>query len=285
MRANYLLTLAALLASIAPGLVHACSLSPFPMTRDPVGVYLIGTALGDTVAVGPGGVKLGEGSGHYGLGTARPLYGQVVAVEQIGEPWRQSLPNQVSRVVLVPWDYDASCNPVPWTRSAKWQPLGTRGVYHAALRSSEYWVDGLPTLDVFAPEFAPYPSGPGYRWEREQARREGSLTFHELDAEHYLDLVERLPTADGLGEDAIGAATPMWAWVAEHPDLASAWPATRLAEYTRYFVGVKRTRAYHSPIAGTYLVEVTARGGLSSRYYLRTETGFHGSPFTLKVGS
>lgn len=281
MRANQPLLLAALLTAITPDLVQACSLSPFPMTRDPSGVYFIGTALGDTVAVGQGSVKLGEGSGHYGNGTARPFYGQVVAVEQIGEPWRNSLPNQVSRMVLVPWDYDAACHPVPWTLSTRWVSPGTRGVYHAALRSKEYWVDGIPTLDVFAPEFAPYPSGPGYRWEREQARREDSLTFHELDAEHYLDLVGRLPSAAGLSKDAVGAATPVREWVAEHPDLAGAWPATRLAWFTRYLVGVKRREEYRSPIAGTYLVEVIARGGLASHFYLRTESGYQGSPFTV----
>ncbi len=143
-----------LAASLAP-----CSLVGLPITRSSDDVFFIGAALSDTLLAGAGHQKWGTGPGHSGYGRSRKIFGQLVQIERLQGVSATRLPGGTKTVVLVPWDYGPDCSTVVWGETARWTAPGTRGVFEATLRPRDEWVNGIPTLDVFAPDFSPYPSG------------------------------------------------------------------------------------------------------------------------------
>ncbi len=84
----------AVVVAEAPAAASACSKRDLPFYGS--GPMFIGTATGDTVAAGVGGVKYRIGGGHFGRGTQREFYGQVVQVEKLGVALRFALRSRPS---------------------------------------------------------------------------------------------------------------------------------------------------------------------------------------------
>ena len=112
--------------------------------------YFLARALPDTVLAGPGTVNYSLGTGHFGAAGNPEIYGQRFAVERYGS-FVPAL-NGHPQVVVVPWDYGASCETLPWTRSARWAGDDELRFIKAVLREPAHWVDGVPTLDAFTPQ-------------------------------------------------------------------------------------------------------------------------------------
>ena len=248
-----------------------CSKIALPYARSAAEIYFLATALPDTLLAGAGTVGPGTEEGHFGTGTARPVYGQRVRVERVGRAWAARLPAGQEGLVLVPWDFDAACRPVFWSGSARWVQPGTRGLFRAVLRDRRDWSQGLPTLDVFDPDASPYPSATAVRRDLSFARRGGAAALPLLTAEELLDLMSRLPTYDSLEAEPDAAVAPLRAWARAHPALARSWPASDVLHFVRYSATLARVRQISSPMAGTFRVTVLFGTGDSTVMYARAD--------------
>ncbi len=261
--------LALLIATVTGrGETARCSMIAIPPTNSPTTVYFLGVPTEDTVAASAGSVNPGRGAGHFGRGDARPVHGQRFVIQRVGQLWRGLFKTPPTEGILIPWDFGPACEPVYWSRSARWSTLGSAGLVRATLREERHWVRGLPTFDVFAPQHTPYPDADQAKAERAWtgAGREPRV----LTAEQLLGLVEVLPMESGgisTGEFDASAARQ---WEAAHPELAKRWPAEGLLRSIGYFEELARLRRIDPPIVGTYRVVVDFVGIDSSVVYMRT---------------
>ena len=185
-------------------------------------VRFIGTATGDTLLAGPGDVLKPDVGGR--------IHGQVFRVERADSVLTSALGGAVdpgrTEVVLVPWNYDASCQRFPWISSARWAPLGLRGLYRGQLRQRAHWVGNRPTFDVT--DGLPYPPRPTVQAEASTSasRDTGMYRPITLTADEMLGLYEALPLREcvGLAADARVALEPFHRWLREQPELARSFP-------------------------------------------------------------
>lgn len=221
-----------------------CSIVPVATFRDTSVSYFVATANPDTVFAGPGQVRPSIESGHWGPANNRAIYGQLVTILRLrgaNKPDAESaFARQRSRTaVVVPWDYDPGCQPVPWARSARWVTNPQPGFYRARLRAHVEWIDGRPTYDAFRADIEPYPHGKyferGYR-NTDSAQAPGALTASE-----YFDLYSALPALAEARRDPEGALKRLIEWEARHPEQARRFPATRVLRYARNAIAYRPT--------------------------------------------
>lgn len=183
--------------------------------------YFAATAMPDTLLAGEGVTKPLTVGGHSGNGRPRAVYGQLVGIDSIGgahlDAVRAALAD--SQIVVVPWDYDASCETTYWSASARWVAPGLVGFYTALLRDRQYWAGDRPTFDVFSPDQNPYPHTSGFA---SNARWIPAGMEAWLDARGMFSLYQALPLWNDSSETALA---PLAAWKAAHPDLAAKYPA------------------------------------------------------------
>jgi len=254
-----------LTALLAASLVGPSPCSPVgvPISRSSNDVFFIGAALPDTLLAGDGHHEWGTGPGHSGYGRARKIYGQLIQIEQIRGASRGRLPGGTRSVLLVPWDYGPDCRAVVWGESARWVPLGTRGVFRAILRPQNDWVNGIPTLDVFEPDFW-YPSGGNLRYVLRD-------TTQLLPLEPVLDLYEQLPAHSLMEAAPDSAIQPLERWARQNPTLVAREPARTVLAIVRIDAEERRVSLIKSPIAGTYRFVVSVPHVDSQVVYARTE--------------
>jgi len=154
-------------------------------------------------------------------GSRRAIVGQVVTVERVSGAAAATVRGAGRRAVLVPWDHDAGCDPIPWASGARWIPVGLRGFVAARLRPRERWVHGLPTFDVSDAWREPY-----------SLERMRQLTVNMPDTrralmspEEYASLYAALPEMSEWERDPVTAARPLRDWRDRNPALASKYPA------------------------------------------------------------
>jgi hypothetical protein len=220
-------------ASSSTPTASLCSLVPLPYGRDPKVTHLVGVALPDTMLAGPGRVRPSRWGGHWGPGRERKVYGQLVRVDTLGGAQAGDIRNAFAQrgnrqVLLVPWDYDAACEPTYWTGSAAWVTPNLSGFYTVTPRVRRQWVDGIPTFDAFAADLEPYPHGgffrAGYRGT-DALRTSPSLEPREL-----FDLYDVLPIWEAFERRDSTAFARVVAWARDNPDLAVKYPAQRILE-------------------------------------------------------
>jgi hypothetical protein len=246
---------AAAAAAASATAAHACSLAPFPISRD--GVHLIGTATADTLPAGAAGME-------YELGPEAedgPIYGQVVRVERLGGADAASLPPGTDRLVLVPWGYGPDCRTTRWSASAHWVQPGERGLFWAGLRPREQWVDGLPTLDVGQPYQLPYP-------QRAYEDDPDSL----MTVEQAFELIDLLPLWDEFEADPEEARQPLLRWARANPDLARRFPASVVVNQAEHDIRYATLKRIDPPLAGTYRFSVSVDGDSPRPFYARTRS-------------
>lgn len=213
-----------------------CSILPFPDSRDPRATYILGVGQPDTMFTGPGAVVVGDQAGHWGQGQRQGIYGQVVAVQRLAGAdsarIAEVLAGQSSeQVLVVPWDYDAMCQAVAWSRSARFAPLDSTGTFSVRLRAEEHWPAGIPTFDAFIADMEPYPQAAFFR---SGYRGTDSLqTQPSLTAGEFFELSRGLPDQDLIRSDPAAAETLLEQWIEEHPHLAEKYPAPRILERAR----------------------------------------------------
>ncbi len=252
---NVRLLAAALAASaLLPASARACSLAPFPMTRD--GIHLIGAATPDTVLAGDGGVEYRLERGDR----ARAVYGQVVRVDRVGGADAAQLPPGTDRVVLVPWGYDAGCRTTLWSASARWAEPGERGLFTASLRPRERWVEGIPTFDEFVVYTSPYPG-----------RLADNLPADSLmTVDQAFAFLQHLPLWEDVEAGGERGTKPILDWARENPALARLTPAANIVRFAMDDARAARVSRMDAPFAGTYRLAVTVDGGAPRVLYVRT---------------
>lgn len=264
----------------APGHAARCRLMQRYLPRSSDNVWFLGSALPDTVFAGPGRIQsTGAGPGHAGPGGAGAFRGQLVRVTRLDPAFEQqlgpALRSSGGRMVLVGWDYDAACQRLPRVARADWMQAGRSGLFHGALRPRESWAGELPTLDVFAPEFVPYPEAPGLS---DGLRRDGRPM---ASPEQLFEYVTAVPA--GVWSAELDSRLQRWA--KEHPQLAGLSPISEEIELM-HSIELHRLASFHvikSPIAGTWRIEVAlARDTL--RFFARTtETPLSAAYDSVKV--
>lgn len=262
-----------------PAAANACSKVPVPGPFKGT-VHFIGTAGADTLPAALGPVRPvppAPERGHFGPTREGPLHGQIVRVHQLAasaDPvLRRALARGNGDVLLVPWDYVADCRPVRWSRSARWVTPGTRGFYWAILRDSAHWSGGLPTLDVHAPQFVPYPGASGFERDVRLRRRRDS-TFTMLTADELFALYDIFPEPraydDSTPRDPYAAVEPVLQWSRANPHLAERYPARDLISRLLSAAEWERVRAIRSAVAGTWRFRISLPSGDSLVLMART---------------
>jgi hypothetical protein len=221
-----------------------CSVVPIAAYRDTATTFFVGVGDSDTVLAGQGSTKVGSGPGHWGRGTTRPIFGQVVRIgRQLGGAASDALERAFSRrgtreVIVVPWDYAPDCEPVPWGRSARWVESTQPGFFRVRLRPESQWVDGRPVLDAYRADLEPYPHG--LFFQRGYRGTSALKTGPSLTPEEYFGLYAALPDQAQTARESDSAATALAVWEREHPELAKKYPAPQVLDFARRFLERRR---------------------------------------------
>lgn len=185
--------------------------------------HLIVTATADTREAGASSAPFTYPD-WQASGRRPTIVGQVVVLERVtgaSEQLVRSAAGATRRAVLVPWDHDPSCQPIPWTAPPRWIPVGQTGFLGARLRPRARWVAGIPTFDVSDAWREPY-----------SVERMRGLTTNMPDAakaimtpEEYGSLYAALPELSEWQRDPTAAVRPLRTWRERNPDLAAKYPA------------------------------------------------------------
>jgi hypothetical protein len=243
-----------------------CSLTPgfFPNQ----GVLMLATPHSDTVRAGPGDLRLGEGPGHTGNGQRLNIYGQRFRVHRIGGESAIGI-EETKEAVLVPWDYDAGCSPVPWARSAHWLQGSDTVLLSVRRRGPAHWAGGVPTFDV-----SPVPQSvyAGKWWEGQAFydRSEiDSLTPVNTPSGAFEFLIRR-PAPDALLSGDERTLLDLEQWAFEHPEIVARNPAARWLTDLRSRVRTAKLMTQSVPFLGTWRVTLRTRSGQQITRYFRT---------------
>jgi hypothetical protein len=255
-----------LLGVLASSEARACTMHTFSALLGDSQATFVGQATADTLQAGAGTVTIGSGHGHHGRTDRQAIYGQRVRIERLGGPAARLLPQGTPEVVVVPWDYDSMCRPLPWGRSARWVAPGTQGFYIARLRAPEHWADGLPTFDIHNPGNLPYTGSVRIR-EQHFDPAAGPL----LSPEQVFDLYQAMPTADDVDERKAEALGPLQRWVRDHPDLARRPPADMILRNLVHSVARAELLVTDHPVLGTWRFRVRTPDNETHTFYARTE--------------
>lgn len=241
----------------------ACSMRAPWAIRDTTMIGFIATALGDTLRTGPGPIVPVVALGHSGSGRARQTFGQRVRLDQLGERAARALPAGSGEAVLVPWDFSAECEPVAWSRSARWLEPGEQGLFRARLRARAQWVDDIPTFDLFDPTQQPFPRA----LERSPFRRAGRA-LATVTTEQLLQLLDEIPDRrtppDSLEESELVRR------LLADTATARLYPVTEWVREALYAFQSARLRAVRVPVAGTFRLEASLDGGPWRTFFLKT---------------
>jgi len=130
-----------------------------------------------------------------------------------------------SEIVLVPWHWSPSCQPVPWNSgrsdfvwpyerdSQRWVRDGQEVfLLLDTTRSPAAWVRDSPTFDVYYAYYEVSPAGylghSGFRMGRAAL---SPVLYHEL--------YHALPTIEENDSNALGALRHLESWLRKHPDV------------------------------------------------------------------
>ncbi len=257
--------LLALVTCLAAATAAACSKSPYHTLVQPNDAFILGRAGADTLLAGAGSVQFRVAAGHFGPASDRQIYGLVVDVERVVGPAQSRIPKGVTRVVIVPWDYGADCQPTPYARSARWVEPGMRGMYSATLRPSSAWVAGTPTLDAFSPSSEPYVARPKQRGALNAGRADSALSIADM-----MELMDRLPEVGAMQRDPAKATAALYGWVHADPSRLRAYPAAEIARSLRFMERQAALSAVHHPAIGTFRLTLDVVHHVPLTIFVRT---------------
>ena len=255
MRTALLAALILLAPQLAAGQAR-CNKVTFTITLGVADAFFTGRATADTLLAGAGG---------YGPEAPGGIYGQVVRVERMGGPAAARLPASAGEVVVVPWDYDASCRRLPWRDGAGWAGPGTPAFYLAALRPQWQWVAGKPTFDLHNPRHLPYT---GTRRIPEMGPDTALASL--LSPDELFGFFQAFPSAEQMEREKREALRSLEAWATEHPDLAVRPPARMLSTFAAGLVGtVPLDEVFHVAL-GTWRFTLRVPGDSARTFYIRS---------------
>jgi hypothetical protein len=252
-----------------------CSFLPGFFPADgPGSALFLAVPTPDTVLAGPGELPQGQGAGHSGNGTRHEIYGQryrVIGATGQGVAGFGSSPTEV---VLVPWDYDASCRPVPWARSARWQ-VGTDTVLiDAERRPATHWAGGSPTFDVTVVQQAVYSGARGQALGQRRFLRapldSTALAARVNSSAELFEFLRRRPSSDALVTGDESVLDAVQAWAIQHDTIARHEPTRSMLAASRARVRAARLFGAPVPMRGTWRLTIRLRSGQELTHWMRT---------------
>jgi hypothetical protein len=150
------------------------------------------------------------------------IAGQVVLIEDVLDDPTGILrraPGREIRAVLVPWDHDTGCEPIPWTHAPIWITPGTVGFVAARLRPRERWAGDYPTFDVRDAWREPYTE------ERARSLSGLSSSTEVMTPSEFGWFHTALPELSQWERDPKSAIRPLLDWQKANPALAAKAPA------------------------------------------------------------
>jgi hypothetical protein len=209
---------------LIPALVLGATLGDQPRfrpLRDAAETHLLIIATAETRPAGEGALPFTYAEWQP-AGSSRPtIFGQVVTVLRATGAAAAVAQGAGRGAVLVAWDHDTGCEPIPWTLHPRWITVGHASFVAARLRPPERWVDGMPTFDVADAWREPY-----------SVERMRQLTVNMPKAaaaimtpEEYSSLYAALPEVSEWRRNPVAAVRPLRAWRDRNPALAAKYPA------------------------------------------------------------
>ena len=234
-----------------------CNKVAFSITLDGSIALFTGSATGDTLLAGPG---------SFGPNAPGGIYGQVIRVDRMGGPAAARLPDSVREAVVVPWDYDVACRPLPWREGTSWAAPGTPAFYLAALRPPSQWVDGKPTFDLHNPRHLPYTA------TRPIPEMVGDTALASLlSPDQLFEFFQQFPTVAQMESERLLALRPVDTWVRDHPELAARPPAKMLYAFLQGMASnVPLNETFHVAL-GTWRFTLRVPGDSARTFYIRSE--------------
>jgi hypothetical protein len=173
------------------------------------------------------------------LGSRRPIVGQLVAISHVSgvaAAFVRSAAGRSRHAILVPWDHDPGCQPIPWVGEARWMPIGETGFVAARLRPRARWVDDIPTFDVSDAWREPYSV------ERMKllATNMPEVANAIMTPAEYGSFYAALPELSAWQRDPVAAVQPLRAWRDRNRDLAAKYPARWTIETTLRWADSRR---------------------------------------------
>jgi hypothetical protein len=220
-----------------------CSIAPLSPIRGRGATYLVGRGSSDTVRAGAGPVRYSAQRPGDSPTPAERIHGQVVLVQRVAGHRADEVERAFARrgrreAVIVPWGYREDCRPIAWHGSARWIDAAADGFLRLVLRPEVDWAGGRPTFDAYQGYWQPYPSGEFLRrgFRGTSAIRNGP----HLTPAQLLDLYLALPDDSLVRHDRAAALAVMERWAAEHPELATRYPATTMLDMLRRVAAADR---------------------------------------------
>ncbi len=244
-----------------------CSLTPgFHPRLENGGTVMLAIPTADTLRAGAGTLRLGEGGGHSGPGRREVIYGQRFQVFR-STLERYGLIDDTIHAVLVPWDYDAGCEPVPWSRSAHWLSSTDTLLVSATRRDTAHWAGGIPTYDVTAVPQSVYD---GRHQPNQYTWVKVDTTVPLNTPQELLEMLTRLPRSADLltGDERVLDA--IHAWALTHPEIAERNPSSEMIANARRRVRVAQLMSQTVPFTGTWELKIRTRSGREVTHWLRT---------------
>lgn len=228
----------------------------------------------DTVWAGPGQVAQGQGGGHSGNGIRSEIFGQRYRVVGAAGQGVADLPGTPPEVILVPWDYDASCQNVPWARSARWRATNDTVLIRAERRGAAHWAGGVPTFDVTAIPQSVYS---GERWQALGTRMHfmstadsSVLTLPVNSASELFEFLSRRPPAGALSTGDESVLDAMQVWALRNDAIARREPSRSMLVSLRARVRTARLMSVPVPMRGTWRLTIRLRSGQELTQWMRT---------------
>lgn len=141
-----------------------CSVGINPFGVGPRESYFWGTFTDRVVFAGDARL-LSSLPGHWSMADSiDSVWGQVVRVRGFGGEGRRwfggggNLANPQDAIVVL-WDYDAGCEPIPSSGPRPWGIPGDTAFFRVTPRTRNLWVNGTPTFDAYWAGEALYPFG------------------------------------------------------------------------------------------------------------------------------
>ena len=216
------LVVAALLAAGPTGPPAMCDQPWFRMLRTVGESNLVIRALDETV-VASDALPPFVYADWQPPGSRPTISGQVVVVERVlgaDSADVRRLLGDARRAVLVPWDHDTGCEPIPWTSRARWIAPSAVGFVAARLRPRDKWASGLPTFDVRDAWREPYTPS-----RMRLALGEIGKGREVMSPDEYGALYQVLPSDHEWTRDRLPTYEALFAWERTNQTLATKEPA------------------------------------------------------------
>lgn len=248
--------------SLLPGRVDALRCSPVltPQLRGERTTVLLLRPSSDSAGAGPAPFALGSNSVRREAAPPGPTRGQLMEVRRFaghdGARIRAAFRKTgLSRVLVVPWGFDASCQPTRWRGNAVWLTPDQLVTTTLVLRPDSLWAGSTPVFDATM-------TGGLYVGGADVVGRDTPSPSAKpaLDASEFFAALTAFPTFEATQRAPERTWRLVQAWQHAHPSLADRYPVTEMTSQLQDDIArLKEARALRRAtpgMRGTYALTI-----------------------------